>query len=106
MKQLIAGILSLTVLIAGGAFLYSRLSPSLGTKDVKAVSELEAALTLPPMVSEALPVVNQDRLQNIAGENPNGLSYAVTPAEMDQMVAEQRLADPSKRLPANEKKGQ
>ncbi|MBX3039370.1 MAG: hypothetical protein KF789_01520 [Bdellovibrionaceae bacterium] len=109
MKKLIPGFLCLVVLAAGGTLLYSRLQPSLESKEpvfrtVQAVPEEEAALQFPPSGAGEgdFAIVNRDRLEKLAGQPYDGPSYAISVVEMNQMVAEAKLNHASgNRLPAN-----
>ena len=110
-KKLLPGLLSLTVLAVLGLVLFDRLQPSLENKEptfrvVEAIPESEAAEQLPPVADNEAeyPFVNQDRLAKMAGQAYEGPAYAVTPAEIQQMVAEaKQSALTGNRLPANTK---
>lgn len=67
---------------------------------VQAVPETQAAERMPPDSEASFAVVNQQRLQALAGQPYNGPSYKIEAAQMDQMVAEHRQQS-SNRLPAS-----
>lgn len=103
MKAILQGILSITVLVVGGALLYYRLQPSLQSATKQAPSEIEAAFRNPPAANSEgkTAVINEQRLRDVAGTTIEGMSYMVTEEEHQKMVAEQRQRN-TNRLPANE----
>lgn len=108
MKNFFGPVLSLAILLGVGVGVYHRLSGSLNEKTPQAapapaVSELEASLQTPPVPQEAegFPVVNQQRLYELAGQpGRKGPSPRVSASEFEQMVASQRRVN--ERIPASE----